>query len=428
MQNLRQLKIILIALTAALFCRCAMAQSNLTQVRDTIYNADGTPFNGTIVITFNGNASTLTGTVSPLSTSARIYNGALSVLLVPTTTAGGNSFYQIVYTSSDGTTRWTETWQVPPSSNALSVSGVRTSTSTGGGGGTGTTGTTGTTPPASATQYATLPIAMSQVTGLNSAINTLTTSNTANTTAISAAQSSISTLQSTATAHTNAISTLESAATAQANLISSLQSASTTQASAISSLQSTASTQGNALSSLQTTVNALSTTVAGLSGSSSSPASGVGFVDAEVPGGSLNGTNAVFSLASTPSPAGSLTLYRNGLLQRPTTDYALSGNGITFTSNAIPRSTDALEAFYRIVGSGTLPAFTDGEVPAGAINGTNATFTLTATPNPAKSVELFKNGVLQVQGSDYAISGATVTFNGTAIPQSGDALTASYRH
>src|SRR4051794_36287735 len=101
--------------TATLLITCAYAQSNLTQIRDTIYNANGTPFNGTVVITWNGASSTLTGSVSPLSTSARIYNGALSVLLVPTTTAGGNSYYQVIYSSSDGTTQWTETWQVPPS-------------------------------------------------------------------------------------------------------------------------------------------------------------------------------------------------------------------------------------------------------------------------------------------------------------------------
>src|ERR1700722_2468174 len=99
----------------------AFAQPNLTQILDTVTNSDGTPFNGTVVITWNGYSGTGSGTVSRLSTSARVYNGALSVLLVPTTTASPGTYYQVVYTSSDGTTSWTETWQVPPSTTALTV-------------------------------------------------------------------------------------------------------------------------------------------------------------------------------------------------------------------------------------------------------------------------------------------------------------------
>jgi hypothetical protein len=42
---------------------------------------------------------------------------------------------------------------------------------------------------------------------------------------------------------------------------------------------------------------------------------GPGFADAETPVGLLNGSNTVFTLADAPSPASSLALYRNGLLQ-----------------------------------------------------------------------------------------------------------------
>src|ERR1700722_6370839 len=79
---------------------CAFAQSSLTQIRDTITNPDGTPFSGMVVITWNG-FSVPSGTpVSELSASAQIYNGALSVLLVPTTTATAGTYYQVVYSSS----------------------------------------------------------------------------------------------------------------------------------------------------------------------------------------------------------------------------------------------------------------------------------------------------------------------------------------
>src|SRR5262249_14315181 len=42
----------------------------------------------------------------------------------------------------------------------------------------------------------------------------------------------------------------------------------------------------------------------------------VSFSDGEVPSGSVNGMNLLFTLANAPSPASSLALYRNGLLMR----------------------------------------------------------------------------------------------------------------
>lgn len=53
--------------------------------------------------------------------------------------------------------------------------------------------------------------------------------------------------------------------------------------------------------------------------------------------------------------------------------------------------------------------FSDAETPSGAINGSNVTFTLANAPNPAASLILFLNKVLQIQGTDYTLSGATIT-------------------
>jgi hypothetical protein len=74
--------------------------------------------------------------------------------------------------------------------------------------------------------------------------------------------------------------------------------------------------------------------------------------------------------------------------------------------------------------------FSDQEVPGGAINGANATFTLANLPNPSTSVALYKDGVLLAQGAanDYTISGQTITMNAGALPVTGDTLSASYRH
>ncbi|MGA2594987.1 MAG: hypothetical protein ABSH32_34245 [Bryobacteraceae bacterium] len=73
------------------------------------------------------------------------------------------------------------------------------------------------------------------------------------------------------------------------------------------------------------------------------------------------------------------------------------------------------------------PSFSDGEVPAGAVNGANLAFTISAVPMPASSLALFRNGVLQKVGQDYSVSGNAIQFVSASIPQPGDTLLASYR-
>ena len=73
------------------------------------------------------------------------------------------------------------------------------------------------------------------------------------------------------------------------------------------------------------------------------------------------------------------------------------------------------------------PSFSDGEVPAGAVNGANLAFTISAVPMPASSLALFRNGVLQKAGQDYSVSGNAIQFVSASIPQPGDTLLASYR-
>lgn len=55
------------------------------------------------------------------------------------------------------------------------------------------------------------------------------------------------------------------------------------------------------------------------------------FQDDETPSGTVNGSNTVFTLTSTPL-SGSLKVYVGGVRLRVTEDYTLSGNTITFVS------------------------------------------------------------------------------------------------
>src|SRR5690349_20564008 len=166
MKTLRQRLSILI-LYSTLLTTCAFAQSNLTQIQDTVYNSNGALFNGTVVITWMGSGTPTGSNPAPYNTSVKIYNGVLSVYLVPSTTATPPANYQAVYNSSDGLVSWTETWQVPPSSSPLTLIEVRVPN--------------GTSPGGTGSSVSGNPIPIAQVTGLssflsalNSSINTLT--------------------------------------------------------------------------------------------------------------------------------------------------------------------------------------------------------------------------------------------------------------
>jgi uncharacterized protein YoxC len=464
MLKLRQLLWIVIA-SSTLFVNCALAQTTLTQIQDTVRNPDGTLFSGTVVITFNG--FTTPGTTAPRSTSAQIYTGALSVLLVPTTTASPGAYYQAVYNSSNGMVTWTETWSVPPSSTPVTLSQVRTSTTQGGGsGGTGG-GSGGSSGGGSNGGGITLPIQISDVSGLpskldsmNASLASLTTTVNDLTTTVSGDVSSISTLSTmvnglntTVTGIGDAVGTLNNTVTGLTTTVTGINSTVGDLGNTVAGLTTTVTGTNNTVSALSNTVNGLTTTVSGIGTTVTTQGSTLTtlnntvtslseqldsitagstvavFADGETPLGTMDGTNGIFTLATAPAPAASLQLYRNGLQQMSGIDFTLSGSTITFLNGNIPKTSDIIQAFYRIPGTGQTSTFTDAEVPSGTVNGTNLTFTLTATPDPVLSLKLFKNGMLLKQNADYTISGATLTFTSAQVtPQAGDSILAYYRH
>ena len=70
-------------------------------------------------------------------------------------------------------------------------------------------------------------------------------------------------------------------------------------------------------------------------------------VDNETPAGTRDGANDTFTLAHTPSPAGSLLLFLDGIYQVAGVDYTLTTATIVFA--AAPQVTDnaSMDAFYR---------------------------------------------------------------------------------
>lgn len=366
MVNLRQL-LINSVLCLAFLNGLGKAQS-LTAISDTVTQPNGSVFNGIVKITWTGGSGS---SVAPTTSSARVYAGLISVLLVPTTTVSPCAFYTVTFTSNDGQTTWTQLWYVPLSTATLTIVEVLTvssgcTTSSGGGSGGGTGGSGGTI---------TVPIPISDVSGLSLAL---------------AAKPNMSTTYNPSTT------------------------------AWIDSFGNVGSIPGNPTDCVK--VNGTS----GPCGSGSSLS--VAFVDAETPSGTLNGTNLTFNLSQTPSPANSLELFRNGVLMDVGLDYSLSANAVTFTSISTPQPNDALLAYYRIAGSTSTVTFVDGEIPSGAINGINTAFTLANTPVSASALRLYKNGVLLEALLDYTLAGNAITFINGALPNPGDTLLAYYRY
>jgi hypothetical protein len=88
-------------------------------------------------------------------------------------------------------------------------------------------------------------------------------------------------------------------------------------------------------------------------GASGSGTVGPTFTDAQPLAGLVNGANVTFTVSAVPTPASSLALYRNGILQQSGFDYTISGNTIQFVAAATPQSGDTLLAYYRVTPTGS---------------------------------------------------------------------------
>ena len=116
------------------------------------------------------------------------------------------------------------------------------------------------------------------------------------------------------------------------------------------------------------------------------------WVNGEVPIGS----GTAFALAHTPT--GPLILFRNEAPLLQGTDFTISGTAITL---AVTIGSDTLVAFYAY--GGTNPSFVNSEVPTGS----GTSFALANAPTGLTI--LFRNEAPLLQGTDFTISGTSVS-------------------
>ena len=154
---------------------------------------------------------------------------------------------------------------------------------------------------------------------------------------------------------------------------------------------------------------------------------GSSLVRNEIPAGTINGSNTVFTLASTPA-TGSARIYLNGVRQKTTDDYTISGATVTFVT-APPTGSNLLadyEVSNSVISQGT-NTFIVKETPSGSVNSSNTTFT-TARAYVGGSLEVFVNGIAQGSSHITETSPSAGTFTLDVAPTTGDNIMVAYQY
>jgi len=134
--------------------------------------------------------------------------------------------------------------------------------------------------------------------------------------------------------------------------------------------------------------------------------------------------NTAFGGKSTTDLAEGSNLYFTDAraIAAPLTGY-ISGAGTVSATDSV------LQAVQKLNGNIATKqnSFTDiQEIATGTVDNSNVTFTLSQTPSSNASVELFLGGLILYQGSEYTISGNTITM--ATAPNFGQTLYAKYRY
>ena len=336
----------------------AAAAPALTTIQDVLYKADGTRFNGTLTITWSSFESADNADIVMQTLTVKVIEGNLRVQLVPSSTGTPPIDYLVTY-NSDGRVQFQETWSVPASTTPLRIRDVRVasttgSSSTGTGTGTGTGGVGGATAPS------TTPIPESQVTGL--------------------------------------IGDLAARPVKGPGFAAGR----------------TAVIDGSGLVEAAT---GTATDCMHVDGSSGPCGTGTPtFVDGDLPGGIIDGSNGTFTLTAVPAPSTSLSFYRNGILQKPSVDYTATGNSVQFLTGATPQPGDILLASYRLADStgGVATSFSGFSATQVLCSGTGSTVSassLTSLGSCSIPAGLLSPGDRLEIRFDYAHSGTAGGFS-----------------
>jgi hypothetical protein len=119
-----------------------------------------------------------------------------------------------------------------------------------------------------------------------------------------------------------------------------------------------------------------------------------------------NGSTSAFTL-SRSSNTSLATVYIDGLLQSPSTDFTINATTLTFA--AAPLSGEAVLVYHNESAVSSIPSTSIASTDVFVGNGTTTNFTLTGTANSSTSMVTI-NGLVQGYAVDYTVTGTTLTF------------------
>ena len=126
-----------------------------------------------------------------------------------------------------------------------------------------------------------------------------------------------------------------------------------------------------------------------------------------IPEGAIDWVNKVYSLPATPVAAENVLMFKNWLLQRQVSDYAVSWNSVTFVTAPDTGDEVAYEIYTQI--TETISRTTiNSEVTTIWADWESTVVTTTANTPVSWSMRLWVNGVLMIETKDYKISNGNV--------------------
>ena len=135
-----------------------------------------------------------------------------------------------------------------------------------------------------------------------------------------------------------------------------------------------------------------------------------------------DGSTTAFTLSETPTYANSVMVFVDGILQKETTNYSVSGATLTFTS--APDASAEIETKHMGL-RGVMRRGPDYQYDAFTGDGSTVAFTLSNSGVPTNSAFVFYNGICLKPTTDYAISGSTMTI--TFAPVSSSEIRVRYQ-
>ena len=127
-----------------------------------------------------------------------------------------------------------------------------------------------------------------------------------------------------------------------------------------------------------------------------------------------NGSTAAYTLSEEPANSNGIMVFVDGILQKASTNYSLSGTTLTFTANVANNA----EIEVKHLGIKSVQRRSTGYIlDTFTGNGSNTSFTL-SNATTANDAFVFYNGVCMQPTTDYGISGTTLTFTFTPLNSS----------